>query len=211
MTVKELFDFVTDPTINESNMEQYLEKLMQIASERPYLTNDQKTEDEVFKHSYIPHNMNEVVDFERDFRRAKQGQPLIYTTLHGIMPDLSKPREMPEILKTEAEGVGEETREKGVEKTLDQEESDDENEEEDTTEDEEDSDDDEDDSDMESEEEGEEDEEGGEKKSKIRMEIHMRPRDESPNSKKVSIFRLVRVRVSSSLSKFKGILFFLNF
>ena len=28
--------------------------------------------------------MDDVVDIERDFRRAKQGETLIYTTLHGL-------------------------------------------------------------------------------------------------------------------------------
>jgi RIO kinase 1 len=42
--------------------------------------------------------MDEVVDFERDFRRAKQGDSLIYTTLHGIKSDLSEPRIVPDLL-----------------------------------------------------------------------------------------------------------------
>ena len=50
----------------------------------------------VFKHSYIPYTMDEVVDFERDFRRAKQGDKLIYTTFMGIKEDLSQPRLVPD-------------------------------------------------------------------------------------------------------------------
>jgi RIO kinase 1 len=42
--------------------------------------------------------MDEVVDFERDFRRAKQGDSLIYTTLLGIKTDLSEPRLVPDLL-----------------------------------------------------------------------------------------------------------------
>ena len=42
--------------------------------------------------------MNDVVDYERDFRRAKQGETLIYTTLHGIKSDLSTPRDLPVML-----------------------------------------------------------------------------------------------------------------
>lgn len=182
MTVKELFDFVTDPTVTESNMEEYLAKQMEIASQRPIcMSNDQKTEDEVFKQSYIPHTMNEVVDFERDFRRAKQGQPLIYTTLHGIMPDLSKPRDMPEILKED--GIQQSGSKSEEIHEDDESENDDE---EDTTEDDDDGDDDSEESEDDDEEEDDELDEKGEKKPKIRTELHMRPRDESPNSKKVS-------------------------
>jgi RIO kinase 1 len=46
MTVKELFDFITDPTINETNVDDYLEKAMQIASNRPSVDKD-KVDDEV--------------------------------------------------------------------------------------------------------------------------------------------------------------------
>ncbi len=47
MTVKELFDFVTDPTVDETNMDDYLEKSMEIASTRGVLTGNDKTEDQV--------------------------------------------------------------------------------------------------------------------------------------------------------------------
>ena len=46
MTVKELFDFITDPTIRETNIDEYLEKAMQIATNRPEQQND-KVDDEV--------------------------------------------------------------------------------------------------------------------------------------------------------------------
>ena len=46
MTVKELFDFITDPTINDTNIDEYLEKAMQIATSRPSAEND-KVDDEV--------------------------------------------------------------------------------------------------------------------------------------------------------------------
>ena len=54
--------------------------------------------------------MNDVVDFERDFRRAKQGESLIYTTLHGLKSDLSQPSKNPELLEkneTESQKVEE--------------------------------------------------------------------------------------------------------
>lgn len=189
MTVKELFDFITDPTINESNMEEYLDKLMSWAAQRPALSNEEQKEDEIFKRSYIPYTMNEVVDFERDFRRAKQGQPLIYTTLHGIMPDLSKPRDTPEILRVEEVAEKQATNKEQL--NDDDLESEDEEEGEDDSDDDEEEEDDE-ESDEDGDEDGDEDE-SSKKKSKINMEIHIRPRDESPNSKKVKFLEFFNV------------------
>ena len=46
MTVKELFDFVTDPTVTESNVDDYLDKAMKIATTR-VITETEKVDDEV--------------------------------------------------------------------------------------------------------------------------------------------------------------------
>lgn len=49
LTVKELFDFVTDATITEDNIDLYLEKAMTLASERSTddITEQQKVDEEV--------------------------------------------------------------------------------------------------------------------------------------------------------------------
>lgn len=49
LTVKELFDFVTDATITEDNIDLYLEKVMTLASERSTddITEQQKVDEEV--------------------------------------------------------------------------------------------------------------------------------------------------------------------
>jgi hypothetical protein len=46
MTVKELFDFVTDPTVHETNIDEYLDRAMEIASTRTF-DNDEKVNEEV--------------------------------------------------------------------------------------------------------------------------------------------------------------------
>lgn len=43
--------------------------------------------------------MDDHVDIKRDFRRDKLGESLIYTTLHGLKPDVSNPRLVSKILK----------------------------------------------------------------------------------------------------------------
>lgn len=59
MTVKQLFDFITDPNITEKNMEEYLDKAAELATSKE-LTAQDLLDDEVFKKSYIPKNLYEV-------------------------------------------------------------------------------------------------------------------------------------------------------
>ncbi len=47
MTIKEFFDFVTDPTINEFNMDDYLQQAMDTACNRVEITEKEKVDDEV--------------------------------------------------------------------------------------------------------------------------------------------------------------------
>lgn len=59
LTIKSLFDFLTDPTITLDNMEICLDKLQTNMVNDP-LTNEEIVEQEVFKNAYIPKNLNEV-------------------------------------------------------------------------------------------------------------------------------------------------------
>lgn len=63
MTVKELFDFITDPSITEENMEEYLDKVSDSISNRSYedMTAQEQIEEEVFKNAYIPKRLAEVI------------------------------------------------------------------------------------------------------------------------------------------------------
>lgn len=62
MSVKSLFDFITDPTVTEDNMDSYLDAI----SEQMTQENDQEfdptqqIEDQVFKQAYIPQNLTQV-------------------------------------------------------------------------------------------------------------------------------------------------------
>uniref|UniRef100_A0A8C3A1N7 Serine/threonine-protein kinase RIO1 n=1 Tax=Cyclopterus lumpus TaxID=8103 RepID=A0A8C3A1N7_CYCLU len=97
MTVRELFDFITDPSITCDNIDQYLEKAMVIADER---TSEQRSDqdgvdEEVFMKAYIPRTLTEVSHYERDvdLMRMKEedvsvGQ-VLYQTLTGLRKDLS--------------------------------------------------------------------------------------------------------------------------
>lgn len=62
LTVKELFDFITDSAITETNLEECLEKLSDKASERNFeeMTAQEQIEEEAFKKIYIPKRLTEV-------------------------------------------------------------------------------------------------------------------------------------------------------
>ena len=60
MTVRELFEFIVDPNITAENLPHYLERMMAVTSERGQLTNQQRVDEEVFKHAYIPKRLDEV-------------------------------------------------------------------------------------------------------------------------------------------------------
>ncbi|GAB1601211.1 serine/threonine-protein kinase RIO1-like [Argonauta hians] len=110
LTVKELFDFVTDTSITNSNVDDYLEKAMAITSDRTLeeINQQDKVDEEVFKKIFIPRNLDEVVNFERDILNAKKGDTdhVFYQTVVGQKPDLSGPLNEPLLLGKNADETG---------------------------------------------------------------------------------------------------------
>ncbi|XP_013190851.1 serine/threonine-protein kinase RIO1 [Amyelois transitella] len=102
LTVRELFDFITDITITEDNMEDYLEKLSEKASLRNIndMSAQEMIEEEVFKNMYIPKRLNEVINYERDIKKAKDGEAddLMYKKIVGFNEKLGTV-DTPEILQ----------------------------------------------------------------------------------------------------------------
>ncbi|KAJ7337230.1 Serine/threonine-protein kinase RIO1 [Desmophyllum pertusum] len=111
MTVRELFNFVTDPSISDDNVDDYLEKAQAIAANRGVdeETPEETVKEEVFKKAFIPRTLEEVVDFEKDAEKAKEGQAedILYSTLTGLKPDLTGVLAHPELLKNRHAGDGE--------------------------------------------------------------------------------------------------------
>ncbi|XP_040924082.1 serine/threonine-protein kinase RIO1 isoform X2 [Betta splendens] len=111
MTVRELFDFITDPSITCNNMDQYLEKAMVIAAQRTseQRSNQDRVDEEVFKKAYIPRTLTEVSHYERDIdlMRLKeeesviggQSDNILYQTLTGLKKDLSGVQTVPGLLE----------------------------------------------------------------------------------------------------------------
>ncbi|XP_056148752.1 serine/threonine-protein kinase RIO1 [Lampris incognitus] len=130
MTVRELFDFVTDPSITTDNINQYLEKAMVLATERTAeeRSNQERVDEEVFKKAYIPRTLMEVSHYERDvdtmtsMKTQKnsvnfQDDNILYQTLTGLKKDLSGVQTVPALLEAEEESSSsEDEEEESVEK-----------------------------------------------------------------------------------------------
>lgn len=108
MTIKELFDFITDPNITEENMEDCLERISDRIANRNFdeMSEQEKIDEEVFKSSFIPKTLSDVYDIERDIRNAKNDEngksELIYATVTGLHSNLNVAEE-PKLLDDEAE------------------------------------------------------------------------------------------------------------
>ena len=105
MTTKELFDFITDITINEENVEDYLEKAQERAKNR-FLAGKVSVEEEiaeaVFHKMFIPKSLDEVSKYEEDYDTTKSGgvtEGILYQTITGMKQDLSGPRSQPQLLQ----------------------------------------------------------------------------------------------------------------
>lgn len=111
MTVRELFNFVTDPNITDDNVDDYLEKAQDVAANRGVAdeTAEETVNEEVFKKAYIPRTLEQVVDFERDAEKAKEGkaEEILYCTLTGLKRDLTGVQAKPELLKDSKNGGSE--------------------------------------------------------------------------------------------------------
>lgn len=113
LTTRELFDFITDPNINKENIDDYLATLNEIASKRTAekRSEHEKLDDEVFKSAYIPQRLDDVINFEKDVRLARQGkssdQMILYQTLTGMRDDLTGPRAGPRLLEDRDSGASE--------------------------------------------------------------------------------------------------------
>lgn len=111
MTVRELFEFITDPSITSDNISEYLDKAMEIASERTAeeRSNQDKVDEEVFKKAYIPRTLNEVTHYERDvdsmMKKKEEASEdtssdnILYQTVTGLRKDLSGVQMVPSILE----------------------------------------------------------------------------------------------------------------
>lgn len=108
MSAKELFEFITDPTITEQNMASYLDRAQVRASSRMQMTAEEEVCEAVFQGVFIPQTLSEVTNFEGDYQQVSQdGQDIHYATVTGLKADLSGVRSSPILLQQELGCEGE--------------------------------------------------------------------------------------------------------
>ncbi|XP_013105243.1 serine/threonine-protein kinase RIO1 [Stomoxys calcitrans] len=127
MTVKELFDFITDQTITEENMEVCLEKISEKIKDRDFeaITAQEEIDEAVWQQTFIPKRLDEVRYFERDVEKAKKGekQNLIYGKITGLNENLEvqkKPAILTEKELKENETNLKKTSEKNLQSSVDE-------------------------------------------------------------------------------------------
>ena len=105
MTVKELFNFVTDVMITDENMDEYLEKAQERALSRPVgaTSAQEEVSEAVFQQVFIPRTLDEVVKYEEHYEDVQLGRQsdILYPIVTGMKADLSGPQITPQLLSKE--------------------------------------------------------------------------------------------------------------
>ncbi|XP_055821489.1 uncharacterized protein LOC129890026 [Solanum dulcamara] len=92
MTIRELFDFIVDPSINDDSVDSYLEKVQERILARGEMTAEEEIADSVFIQSFIPKTLDRVKDAEADVQRIISGEDtadMYYKTITGLKQALS--------------------------------------------------------------------------------------------------------------------------
>ncbi|GFZ07892.1 serine/threonine-protein kinase Rio1 [Actinidia rufa] len=93
MTIRELFDFIVDPSITDESMDSYLEEVQQkILARGDVISQEDEIADSVFVQSFIPKTLDHVKNVEEDIDRITSGKDtgdLYYQTVTGLKQALS--------------------------------------------------------------------------------------------------------------------------
>ncbi|CAK9170283.1 unnamed protein product [Ilex paraguariensis] len=93
MTIRELFDFIVDPSVDDDSVDGYLEEVQQkILARGDVISAEEEIADSVFVQSYIPKTLDNVKNAEEDVIRITSGkdtQDLYYKTITGLKQALS--------------------------------------------------------------------------------------------------------------------------
>ncbi|KAI3460538.1 hypothetical protein Pfo_017201 [Paulownia fortunei] len=93
MTIRELFDFIVDPTIDDDSVDSYLEEAQQkILARGDVISAEEEIADSVFVQSFIPKTLDHVKNAEEDVQRIISGKDtgdMYYQTITGLKKALS--------------------------------------------------------------------------------------------------------------------------
>ncbi|CAF0921842.1 unnamed protein product [Adineta steineri] len=94
LSMQQLFNYITDPTINESNEQAYLDKMIEQAINEPLNETTDEVDQRVFQQIYIPQTLDEFSETSsKDFRQA--------STILGMNETMTGARLVPKILEDE--------------------------------------------------------------------------------------------------------------
>ncbi|KAK4387346.1 Serine/threonine-protein kinase rio1 [Sesamum angolense] len=93
MTIRELFDFIVDPTIDDDSVDSYLEEAQQkILARGDVISTEEEIADSVFVQSFIPKTLDHVKHAEEDVQRIISGKDtgdMYYQTITGLKKALA--------------------------------------------------------------------------------------------------------------------------
>eukprot|EP01010_Urceolus_cornutus_P001216 NODE_173_length_2114_cov_313.467312_g137_i0.p1 GENE.NODE_173_length_2114_cov_313.467312_g137_i0~~NODE_173_length_2114_cov_313.467312_g137_i0.p1 ORF type:complete len:656 (+),score=196.26 NODE_173_length_2114_cov_313.467312_g137_i0:63-1970(+) len=117
MTMQELFNFVTDPTITDDKVDAYLQHMQEVIANRPAgWAAENEVDEEVFKKVHIPRGLGEIPDHEAHADRVAAGDTdqTYFGVVCGTDPTNMSVRNEPELLlqsrpRVDVNGVDEPT------------------------------------------------------------------------------------------------------
>ena len=102
LTAKELFDFAVDPSITDDSLNDAMDALMAVAAQRPIVPSaEEEVAERVWKQTYIPKKLEEIIHYERDHERLQEGKDtegIYYQTIAGMRPDMTGVAEKPAVV-----------------------------------------------------------------------------------------------------------------
>ncbi|CAF3414942.1 unnamed protein product [Rotaria sp. Silwood1] len=94
LTMQQLFNYITDPTINDSNEQAYLDKMIEQAKNLPLNETTDEVDERVFERIFIPQTLDDLCETSsKDFRQV--------STILGMNETMTEARLVPKILEDE--------------------------------------------------------------------------------------------------------------
>lgn len=102
-TNRELFDFITDITLEKDKVDDYIQALINKIEERGNLTHEEEIAEQVFLNSYIPRTLDEISPDDAEDHRWDamwtRESDVYYRKLAGLNEKLTGPAESPDLLR----------------------------------------------------------------------------------------------------------------
>ncbi|XAR67898.1 Non-specific serine/threonine protein kinase [Bertholletia excelsa] len=107
MTIRELFDFIVDPSITDESIDSYLEEVQKkVLARGNVISQEDEIADSIFVQSYIPKTLDHVKNVEEDIDRITSGKDtgdIYYQTITGLKHALSMAQSSPAEKEQKAE------------------------------------------------------------------------------------------------------------